>query len=559
MVLGKLDIKVDIKLDEDKKYFPGDTIVGKIILRANQNHTLRKLWLIWTGRIQVQPRENEKESHDYFVDCWKLCSPIFKSPVRIDKNIPIYHTAFVNYSPNENTNDDESEPMLLELAKNKPVAFAFEAKVPDDIPLPSSTKNEFAAHKIVYYLEAFTGTSHVFSKSRAIQVYEPIYVMTPLMMTPQRAERVFSVVANSKHFCTSSMQLIVPCQGHIQGTIVPISITVQSEYELTRKQGISVSLLRTHEVMVNGRKFSSFVEPVSRSVGDLHLTSQNGNPSQTVEIKLQIPKDAVPTIAMEQSKIMAVNYYIRALVYAHEGTYISQDLQESQFMSAELPFIIGTLKEPPAALSSPPISPQTSPALSAKSLSSRNAKNDPISSLSTVSVTNNTTTTGSESIHNHVPSTSTSTVVSNEGGMDDKKEKLSTVGSLFKRSSSGKISGDKNKNKTTNKRSLFSSFFSKHAKKPIEQDDRMTESNIEYTDEAEKQGERVEFDDEAEKEDMMEKVDVKEEGGYSNVIHYRPFADSDSEDDDNAAELTILNKPDEIHVSEAKEKPHLKE
>lgn len=80
---------------------------------------------------------------------------------------------------------------------------------------------------------------------------------------------------------------------------------------------------------------------------------------------------------------MAVNYYIRALVYAHEGTYISQDLQESQFMSAELPFIIGTLKEPPAALSSPPISPQTSPALSAKSLSSRNAKNDPISSLST--------------------------------------------------------------------------------------------------------------------------------------------------------------------------------
>lgn len=194
-----------------------------------------------------------------------------------------------------------------------------------------------------------------------------------------------------------------------------------------------------------------------------------------------------------------------------------------------------------------------------------------------VSVTNNTTTTGSESIHNHsnnilsryislelklnylVTSTSTNTVVSSGEGMDDKKEKLSTVGSLFKRSSSGKISGDKNKNKTTNKRNLFSSFFSKHTRKSIEQDDRMTESKIEYIDEAEKQDEKVEFDDEAEKEDIMEKVDVKEEGGYSNVIHYRPFADSDSEDDDNAAELTILNKPDEIHVSEAKEKPHLKE
>lgn len=95
------------------------------------------------------------------------------------------------------------------------------------------------------------------------------------------------------------------------------------------------------------------------------MITNNGNIAQTIEIMLQIPQDTVPTISIESSKIMSVSYYIRVLVYAHSGIYISQDYQESQFLSAELPFTIGTFKADPKSPtittthfnSLPPLSP----------------------------------------------------------------------------------------------------------------------------------------------------------------------------------------------------------
>lgn len=199
----------------------------------------------------MQPKANEKATHKLFDECWKLCSPIFKSSAKSTKNTPLYHTAFVPFS--ENTDERLADlPVLLELSKNKTVGFAFEVKVPEMI-LPSSTGKGFAAHRIVYFLEAFTGTIDVFYRQKVVPVYEVIDVYQPEMMIPQKIERIYSVLTAENQQCTSSMQVIVPCQGQLAGTTMPISMTIQSDLEITRKQGISVSLLRTHEVIVNGR------------------------------------------------------------------------------------------------------------------------------------------------------------------------------------------------------------------------------------------------------------------------------------------------------------------
>ncbi|KAG1451260.1 hypothetical protein G6F46_010179 [Rhizopus delemar] len=572
----KFDIKVEIVLDDkDKKYFPGDSIQGSILLTPNQSHTLQKLWLAWTGRIQVQPKANEKATHKLFDECWKLCSPIFKSSAKSTKNTPLYHTAFVPFS--ENTDERLADlPVLLELSKNKTVGFAFEVKVPE-MALPSSTGKGFAAHRIVYFLEAFTGTIDVFYRQKVVPVYEVIDVYQPELMMPQKIERIYSVLTDDgNQQCTSSMQVIVPCQGQLAGTTMPISMTIQSDLEITRKQGISVSLLRTHEVIVNGRTFSSFVEPISRTVKDLQLITNNGNIAQTIEIMLQIPQDTVPTISIESSKIMSVSYYIRVLVYAHSGIYVSQDYQESQFLSAELPFIIGTFKpdtkSPTITTTHANTLPPLSPILSAFHLSKgiSGKPNDVPPGSPSLKLSLSSKTNGNSSGSN-VSTEDTTTIQSHESVTEDqngnsKKERLS-VGKMFKRSSSGRSSGEDK----SNKRGVFSNLWSYRRKPKAGQEPTEDVNNNDNNHSSDHEHRLVDVADQAEQTEEIPH-DISETAKHSEiqterVIHHRPFLDSDSEEesDDKQVEIGLqaikLNKPDEINEDQQiikVEKPHTK-
>ncbi|EIE85476.1 hypothetical protein RO3G_10186 [Rhizopus delemar RA 99-880] len=549
----KFDIKVEIVLDDkDKKYFPGDSIQGSILLTPNQSHTLQKLWLAWTGRIQVQPKANEKATHKLFDECWKLCSPIFKSSAKSTKNTPLYHTAFVPFS--ENTDERLADlPVLLELSKNKTVGFAFEVKVPE-MALPSSTGKGFAAHRIVYFLEAFTGTIDVFYRQKVVPVYEVIDVYQPELMMPQKIERIYSVLTDDgNQQCTSSMQVIVPCQGQLAGTTMPISMTIQSDLEITRKQ-----------------------EPISRTVKDLQLITNNGNIAQTIEIMLQIPQDTVPTISIESSKIMSVSYYIRVLVYAHSGIYVSQDYQESQFLSAELPFIIGTFKpdtkSPTITTTHANTLPPLSPILSAFHLSKgiSGKPNDVPPGSPSLKLSLSSKTNGNSSGSN-VSTEDTTTIQSHESVTEDqngnsKKERLS-VGKMFKRSSSGRSSGEDK----SNKRGVFSNLWSYRRKPKAGQEPTEDVNNNDNNHSSDHEHRLVDVADQAEQTEEIPH-DISETAKHSEiqterVIHHRPFLDSDSEEesDDKQVEIGLqaikLNKPDEINEDQQiikVEKPHTK-
>ncbi|KAG2211964.1 hypothetical protein INT47_004651, partial [Mucor saturninus] len=373
-----LDIKLEVILDNANiKYFPGDAVEGKIFITSNQNYSLTKLRLAWTGRISVQPIQSNRDNRTYFDECWKLGSNISKSATKTAKGssqVPYYNTHLVSVL------DPALEPKV-DLAKNKTMGFAFKVYVPNDRPLPSSTEGTIL-NKIIYLLEAFIDqeSKPVFFAQRVVPVYEAIYTRTPEMIKPQRAEQVFVVsLSNLEREFTSAMRVTLPCHGCQAGIAIPVSITIWNNMEFSRKQGISISLFRVNHVIANGRAYTSPGEKVHRIVADLNITSENNDNNQhvqTVRAGLPIPKGTMPTISLEQSELLSVSYFIRVQIFAQEGTYTTAQGTRSQFMMVDIPFIIGTLTAPNSptstAISSPRAS-MTSPRITSPMITSPRA------------------------------------------------------------------------------------------------------------------------------------------------------------------------------------------
>lgn len=253
--MAPLDIKLEIVLDDDEttgkkipKFFPGDDINGKIYLTSNQNYTLRHFRLAWTGRIQAQPIQTNKETRIYFDECWKL-NTITKPT---NKKSNVYSTELIPITfPNDN------EP-TLDLSKNKTVALTFKVHVPNDRPLPScTTELPTSPNKIIYLLEAFIDEDNkpTFFAQKTVPVYESISINTPEMNQPQRKEQVFmvSLLSDEQRDFTSAMRVTLPCRGSQPGIAIPVSISIWNNMEFSRRQGISISLLRVNQVLSNGR------------------------------------------------------------------------------------------------------------------------------------------------------------------------------------------------------------------------------------------------------------------------------------------------------------------
>ncbi|KAI8990815.1 hypothetical protein BDF20DRAFT_908661 [Mycotypha africana] len=408
-----LDIKLKITFDNSNndsrhiRYFPGDTVEGKILLTANQAFTLRNFRLAWTGRIQVQPIPSNKESRIYFDECWKLSPHLIKSrrKATISKakktsgwmssshkeprrhHIPYYYTQLIPLS--EVT---VPEPKI-ELQKNKTLGLTFKVRVPNDRPLPSSTQTTYLPNRILYLLEAFIDSSYsnneegvaaglteasedeetemnrteatflkkanskkkkkgpVFFTQQVVPVFEPIYTHTAEMTVPLRAEQTYvvSLMADLRKDFTAALRVTVPCRGSEPGLSIPVSITLWNTMEVCRRQGISIALCRVHMALANGRAYASESETIQRVVTDLNMTASETHTkefAQTVHAYLPIPKGTTPTITFEKSQLMSVSYFIRIQVFAQEGTYTTPNGKKSQFMSIDLPFIIGTLPSP---------------------------------------------------------------------------------------------------------------------------------------------------------------------------------------------------------------------
>lgn len=126
---------------------------------------------------------------------------------------------------------------------------------------------------------------------------------------------------------------------------------------------------------MHNRAYTSQGEKVHRVVTDLNITSDNNSGNnqkvQTVRVGLPIPRGTMPTILLEQSQLLSVSYFIRVQVFAQEGVYTTSEGTKSQFMTVDLPFVVGTLASTDSNAASPTLTNNnaSSPTLTNRSVS----------------------------------------------------------------------------------------------------------------------------------------------------------------------------------------------
>ncbi|KAI8334523.1 hypothetical protein EDC96DRAFT_412905, partial [Choanephora cucurbitarum] len=452
-----LDIKIEIALDKNNvKYFPGDTIEGKIFLTSNQNCSLHEFRLNWSGRILVQPVSSNKDSRIYFDECWRLGPTLTKSKSKTsmgNSNVPLYHTDLILAS-----NMYDPEPKL-KLSKNKPIALSFSVQVPNDRPLPSCTEFNVSSNKIIYFLEAFIldQDTKFFTTRKQVSVYEAIYTRTEDKLIPIRIEETFmiSTAGQERKEIAMAMRVTLPCQSCQAGVAIPVSISLWSDVEFVRRQGISIN----------------------RVVADLEITSQDNQSHQkfqTVRVGLPVPKGTTPTVTFEQSQLLSISYFVRVQVLAQEGVYITPDGKASQFMVVDIPFSVGTLTTPQAgnsssSSSSPINTPITSPVLSPVS-----PKTSPLSVSSpkeTSSPTLSKATSSPTSPKTYIQSLPTSP---NSTLLSINEPKRNSLSGIFRKSSTGSTSTQS----SDKKKRFFSSLklYSRNEKQEEEEVNELSQS-----------------------------------------------------------------------------------
>ncbi|ORZ18865.1 hypothetical protein BCR42DRAFT_411751 [Absidia repens] len=337
-------ITTRLVLDVHRPYFPGESILGKVMLACPRTITPHAIRLIWTGGITIRPTLQDHDKHIYFRRTYAISDEQLHGR-KIGNGVAYKSSAFVE-------NSDTTKPLQLTLEESVTYSFAFDVKVPSDIPLPSSTEAESSmlGGKIVYTIEANVdfikddpnpAQSHVM-----VTVLEHMDVRLPELTVPRSEESVCALwlphtpLASPCNYRTA-MRVTIPCQASTRGGQVEIVIHLWHSVEFQRKKGAKVSLIRLRQLHFNGSVYAFPDETVLAMRADVDL-KQDKNFMQTLRCNLPIRDDLTPSIS-DSAKLLEISYKVQIKVQLQEGTYQSLDGDCKDYMAVELPFLIGTV------------------------------------------------------------------------------------------------------------------------------------------------------------------------------------------------------------------------
>lgn len=126
------DVTIRLVLDENRPYFPGDTIRGKVMLACPRPVSPHGIRLIWAGGVTIRPTPQDQENYLYFRRNYAISNDKLDGK-KVSNGMAYKATSFVE-------NYDTSIPLLFVMEQSVTYSFAFEVQVPADIPLPSSTE-----------------------------------------------------------------------------------------------------------------------------------------------------------------------------------------------------------------------------------------------------------------------------------------------------------------------------------------------------------------------------------------------------------------------------------
>ncbi|ORZ10569.1 hypothetical protein BCR42DRAFT_358066 [Absidia repens] len=298
---GKANKTIDIRLYEEKFYFPGETIKGVVIVHPKSPTKTNHIVVRFSGQVFISVKD--KETINLF------------SKTKI---LPI-------------SGEDSKSSHVLDAKQH---SFPFEFVVPNGLP----STMEFGKRKarVKYILTAIHDRPMVpeslCSKvSYSVPILELVDVTKMPFIKPQ--EKSMDILLpgakyNKKCQTTASM----PRFGYTRGEILPLKIVINHFEAFSKQNALEVELVRTVEIRT--QKNTATTEDILKVIKqDIKIIGPY-NFSQSTTCQLMVPTSTPPTIRYKD-KTLHIHYKVRVRIRLGKDG-------KTTVSTLEIPFVVGT-------------------------------------------------------------------------------------------------------------------------------------------------------------------------------------------------------------------------
>ncbi|KAI9275462.1 hypothetical protein BDA99DRAFT_495519 [Phascolomyces articulosus] len=290
---------IDIVLNEEKFYFPGDSLKGTVIVHPKSPTKTNHIIVRFTGQVVLTVKDKE--------------------------NITLFQrTQTIRVS------NDDTKVTILEAKQH---SFPFHLEVPKGIEIPSTM--EFAKKAKVRYIltaihdrpmvpESFCPKAHY-----NVPILEYLDIEAPQFKIPQEQTAKSSSLSSKQ----CQLKVSIPRTGFSRGDIATIRATVTCSESLVITKGLRVDLVRMADIRSGRHRFVK-EDILKTSEHDLNIIGPY-NFSQAASCQMPIPTSTPPTIGYD-GMTLRMYYQIRAKVR------LTDIIDKPKTVTLELPIVVGT-------------------------------------------------------------------------------------------------------------------------------------------------------------------------------------------------------------------------
>ncbi|CAO0799810.1 unnamed protein product [Mucor circinelloides] len=290
---------LDIRLEEEKFYFPGETIKGFVLIHPKSAIKVNNVQLKFSGEVYIHLKE--KETNTLFQNTLVL-------------------SVYPNSTSPKQTTLDASEH-----------SFPFQFVVPKNLNLPSSMEFGKKGH-IRYTISALLDRPMIPESlcpkvEYAVSLLEYIDIEKDQFKVPQEKSQDI-MLPKAKYNQKCLVRALMPRLGFTRGDIVPLKVNIDHFTSFSRKNGVTIDLVRTVEIRTS--RHTVFKETVLRST-QYDMDIKSSNHQQSILCQLLIPTSTPPSIRYKD-KVLRFHYKVR----------VSVSFGDKSTCTLDLPIVIGT-------------------------------------------------------------------------------------------------------------------------------------------------------------------------------------------------------------------------
>ncbi|KAI7902341.1 uncharacterized protein BX663DRAFT_552272 [Cokeromyces recurvatus] len=290
---------LDIRIEEEKFYFPGETIKGIIVVHPKSSIKVNSIQLKFFGEVYIHLKEKETTT-------------LFQNSLVLS----VYPNSTVPKQTTLSSSEHE---------------FPFQFIVPKDLNLPSSMELGKKGH-IRYTIHAMLDRPMIPEPlcpkiDYTVSLLEFIDIEQKQFKIPQEKSQDV-MLPDAKYNQKCMVTASIPRLGFTRGDIVPLKVIIDHFTSFSRKGCVTVNLVRTVEIRTSHH--TVFKETVLRST-QYDVDIKQSPYQQSLKCQILIPTSTPPSIRYKE-KVLRFHYKVHVEVSFTSKVTITLDI----------PVVIGT-------------------------------------------------------------------------------------------------------------------------------------------------------------------------------------------------------------------------